>query len=382
MATAKLNVSRRIRATPYTPRVEALGVSGYSVVNHTILPKGFKKSVEEDYWHLKQHVQLWDVGCQRQVELKGVDAAKLTQLMTPRDLSNARVGQCLYAPLVDQAGSMLNDPIILKLAEDRYWLSISDSDILLWAKGLAFGMDLDVQVCEPDVWPLAVQGPKSDELMEKIFGQEIRDIGFFRFGVLEFNNHHLVISRSGYSKQGGYEIYLDKPALGLELWDRLWEAGVELNISPGCPNLIERVEGGLLSYGNEFTMENNPLECGLDQYCHLNSDFEFIGKQALQAIAKQGIERKIRGIIFGGEACAPCQHPWSMSVSGEYAGIVTTAIWSPRFENNVALGMVEKEYLDAGTTVAIESGDGLLRRGFIVDLPMCDDEILPLLSKI
>ena len=157
MKTPKLNVSRRIRATPYTPRVEAHGVSGYSVVNHTILPKGFRKSVEEDYWHLKQHVQLWDVGCQRQVELKGVDAAKLTQLMTPRDLSRAEVGQCLYAPLVDEHGKILNDPIILKLANDHFWLSIADSDILLWAKGLAYGMNLDVQFTEPDVWPLSVQ---------------------------------------------------------------------------------------------------------------------------------------------------------------------------------------------------------------------------------
>jgi len=377
----KLNVSRRIRATPYTPRVEALGVSGYSVVNHTILPKGFQKAVEEDYWHLKQHVQLWDVGCQRQVELKGPDAAKLTQLMTPRDLSKASVGQCLYAPLVDQEGNILNDPIILKLAEDRFWLSIADSDILLWAKGLALGMDLNVDVSEPDVWPLAVQGPKSDDLMAKIFSQEIRDIGFFRFGIFEFNNHPLVIARSGYSKQGGFEIYLDKPALGIELWDRLWDAGLEFNVSPGCPNLIERVEGGLLSYGNEFTMENNPLECGLDQYCHLNSNVEFIGKQALQAIAKQGIERRIRGIVFGGEVCPPCQHPWRMNVAGEYAGIVTSAIWSPRFEKNIALGMVEKDYLDKDTLVDIERSDGLVRRGFITDLPMRDSDIVPLLSK-
>ena len=373
MTTPKLNVSRRIRATPYTPRVEALGVSGYSVVNHTILPKGFQRTIEEDYWHLKQHVQLWDVGCQRQVELKGTDAAKLTQLMTPRDLSRAQIGQCLYAPLVDEHGKILNDPIILKLAEDHFWLSIADSDILLWAKGLAYGLDLDVAVCEPDVWPLAVQGPKADNLMEKVFGQEIRDLGFFRFAEFTFDYHRLIIARSGYSKQGGFEIYLDQPNLGPKLWDALWDAGLEFNISPGCPNLIERVEGGLLSYGNEFTMENNPLECGLDQYCDLDSDIEFISKPALQQISSQGINRLIRGVIFDGGACPSCQNPWPITVEGKFAGEISTAIWSPRFDNNVALGMLEIGFWSAGTRVKIESCDGRIRQGIITELPMQEE---------
>ena len=382
MATPKLNVSRRIRATPYTPRVESLGVSGYSVVNHTILPKGFQKTVEEDYWHLKNHVQLWDVGCQRQVEIRGNDAAKLTQLMTARDLRNARVGQCLYAPLVDENGGVLNDPIILKLADDHFWLSIADSDVLLWAKGLAFGMKLAVQICEPDVWPLAVQGPKADDLMVKVFGQEIRELGFFRFGKYTFNDHALIIARSGYSKQGGFEIYLDRPSLGPELWDTLWQAGLEFNVSPGSPNLIERVEGGLLSYGNEFTMDNNPLECGLDQYCQLDGDFDFIGKQALLRIAKQGIDRLIRGVIFGGEPCPPCQQPWPVIVNGRNVGEVSTAIWSPRFEKNVALAMLERGFWEPATAVEISSSDGHCRQGFIVDLPMNDQPIKPLLATI
>lgn len=372
MATPKLNVSRRIRATPYTPRVEALGVSGYSVVNHSILPKGFQKTVAEDYWHLKEHVQLWDVGCQRQVEVKGVDAAKLTQLMTPRDLSQAQIGQCLYAPLVDEHGKILNDPIILKLAEDHFWLSIADSDVLLWAKGLAYGLALDVVVREPDVWPLAVQGPKADDLMAKVFGDGIRETGFFRFDKFSFDGHPLIIARSGYSKQGGFEIYLDKPALGVELWDALWDAGLEFNVSPGSPNLIERVEGGLLSYGNEFNMDNNPLECGLGQYCHLDSDFECISKPALQQIVSQGIDRLIRGVIFDGDACPPCQHPWPVTVEGNIVGELSTAIWSPRFENNIALGMIRKGYWSAGTRVRVESSDGKLRQGFITELPMQD----------
>ncbi|MDH5354356.1 MAG: dimethylsulfoniopropionate demethylase [Gammaproteobacteria bacterium] len=379
MSAPKLTVSRRIRATPYTPKVESLGVSGYSVVNHTILAKGFRKSVEEDYWHLKEHVQLWDVGCQRQVELKGPDAAKLTQLMTPRDLRQATAGQCLYAPLVDGNGLMLNDPIILKLADNHFWLSIADSDILLWAKGLALGMKLNVKITEPDVWPLAVQGPKSDDLMAQVFGPSIRDLKFFQFDYFDFDRHPLLIARSGYSKQGGFEIYLDKPSIGTELWDALWQAGKAFNISPGCPNLIERVEGGLLSYGNEFTMANNLFECGFDEYCQLDNDVEFIGKQALQQIAKRGRERLIRGVIFDGGSCPPCQQPWPLTINEEFVGEISTAIWSPRFQRNVALAMLEKGFWQAGTQVEVSSSDGLIRKGLVTDLPMQDKQIRPLL---
>ncbi|MEM7260141.1 MAG: dimethylsulfoniopropionate demethylase, partial [Pseudomonadota bacterium] len=225
--TARLAVSRRLRSTPYTPRIEALGVSDYSIVNHTVLPKGFGRSVEDDYWHLRDHVQLWDVSCQRQVELKGADAARLVQLMTPRDLRQAQIGQCLYAPLIDHHAGMLNDPVILKLAEDQYWLSIADSDVLLWAKGLTVGLNLNVSVTEPDVSPLAVQGPKADALMKRVFGPAVHDVTFFNFKWLDFNGRALLVARSGYSKQGGFEIYLDDSSLGLTLWDALWHAGAD-----------------------------------------------------------------------------------------------------------------------------------------------------------
>jgi dimethylsulfoniopropionate demethylase len=344
-------------------------------VNHTILPKGFTKSVEDDYWHLKKHVQLWDVGCQRQVEIRGPDAAKLTQLMTPRDLSNARIGRCLYAPIIDENAGMLNDPIILKLAEDHYWLSISDSDLLLWARGLAVGMKLNVAIDEPDVWPLAVQGPKSDDLMAKVFGAAVRDIRFFRFEELDFLGHPMIVARSGFSKQGGFEIYLDQPALALELWDALWDAGEDFNVSPGCPNLIERVEAGLLSYGNEMTRQNNPLECGFDQYCKLDGSIDFIGREALQGIAERGPDRLIRGVIFDGDACPACQYPWPVEVDGKKIGHVTSAIWSPRFGKNVGLAMIDRGFWKPGNRLTVRSGDGLTRNGVISNLPISDSEI-------
>jgi dimethylsulfoniopropionate demethylase len=373
MSGPRLQVSRRQRATPYTSRVDALGVSGFSIVNHTILPKGFQKSVAEDYWHLKKHVQLWDVGCQRQVELRGVDAAVLTQMMTPRDLSRARVGQCLYAPLIDANAGILNDPIILKLAEDRYWLSIADADILLWAMGLAQGLGLDVEVTEPDVWPLAIQGPRADELAACLFADELRSLPFFDFKVCDFNGESVLIARTGFSKQGGFEMYPEGFPLAGALWDALWQAGADFEISPGNPNLIERVEGGLLSYGNEMTRAENPLECGLGRYCQLDGSIDYIGREALLRIAETGPERLIRGVIFDGDACPACQHPWPINVDEGQVGYVTTAIWSPRFERNVALAMLDRGHWEAGIEVTVVSSEGLERRGIITDLPMTSD---------
>ena len=370
MNTPQLAVSCRIKSTPYTRCVEDLGVSGYSVVNHTVLPKGFQKSVEEDYWHLKEHVQIWDVSCQRQVELKGPDAAHLAQLMTPRDLSNAQIGQCLYAPMIDDKAGMLNDPVILKLAADHFWFSIADSDILLWANGLKVGLNLDVFVDEPDVSPLAIQGPQSDNLMQAVFGSAVRDIDFFQFEKLDFKGHSLIIARTGYSKQGGFEIYLDDSELGEDLWNSLWQAGQQFNIAPGSPNLIERVEGGLLSYGNEFNRNNNPLECGFEKYCKLDGSIDYIGLSALQQIHQQGPQRLVRGILFEGDACPACRTPWPVFVNDRKVGQITTAIWSPRFQANVALGMIDKGFWQTGQKVIVQDQASTLRQGALTDLPM------------
>jgi dimethylsulfoniopropionate demethylase len=368
----ELQVSRRQRATPYTPRVEALGVSGYSVVNHTILPKGFGRSVEDDYWHLKRHVQLWDVGCQRQVELRGPDASRLAQLMTPRDLSSAEVGQCLYAPMIDDAAGMLNDPIILRLGADRFWFSIADADMLLWARGLAIGLGLDVAVDEPDVWPLAVQGPKAQDLVARVFGESVRELAFFRFASLDFEGAPLLIARSGYSAQGGFEIYVDGFARGAPVWDALWEAGGDLDLRVGCPNLIERIEAGLLSYGNEMTRAENPLECGLGKYCRIDGAIKHIGLEALQEIAAAGHRREIRGLLFDGDRCPPPRHPWPLAADDRAAGYVTSAAYSPRFGANVALAMLERDFWEPGSEVEFESGDGVARRGIVTALPMRD----------
>ena len=364
-----LVTSRRNRRTPYTERVESLGVSGFSIVNHTLLPKSFARSVEEDYWHLKEHVQLWDVGCQRQVELRGPDAALLAQKMTPRDLSAMTPGQCYYTPVIDNHAGLLNDPVLLKRASDWFWFSIADSDLLFWAKALALGMNLDVEVCEPDVWPLAVQGPQAEDLVAHVFGDRVRSVRYFSFLECDFHSRQLVVARSGYSKQGGFEIYLNDSTLGTTLWDTLWEAGTDLQIAPGCPNLIERIEAGLLSYGNEMTRENNPLEINLDRFCHLEGEIDYIGRSALEAIAAQGPSQRMRGLLIDGTPCPPCGKPWPVLVGDIKVGQVTSAIWSPAFRQNVGLSLIDKAHWTPGTPVTVLLPDGHELGAVIASLP-------------
>ena len=365
MSSPSLAVSRRNRRTPYTERIEALGVQGYSIVNHTLLPKAFGRTVEEEYWHLRSSVQLWDVSCQRQVEVRGPDAARLVQMMTPRDLGSAVVGWCFYAPWIDDTAGLINDPVILKRADDWYWLSIADSDVLLWTKGLALGLGIDVAVTEPDVSPLAVQGPRAEDLVAAVFGDAVRNLAYFQFDCFDFLDRQLVVARSGYSKQGGFEIYLDDSRLGTELWDTLWTAGQGLDVAPGCPNLIERIEGGLLSYGNEMTRNNNPLEINLDRFCTLDGRIDYIGRSALEKISRNGPTQRIRGLLFDGGPCPPCGSPWPVYASGSPVGYVTSAIWSPRLERNVALGMVQKSVWATGQSVIVHSDDGVERTGLI-----------------
>ncbi|MDA8008622.1 MAG: dimethylsulfoniopropionate demethylase [Alphaproteobacteria bacterium] len=369
-----LQFSRRLRRTPFTARAEACGVHGFSVVNHMLLPKAYQNTVEEDYWHLREHAQIWDVACQRQVELRGADAARLAQWMTPRNLARAKTGDCLYAPLVDHDGGIINDPVLLKLADDHFRFSIADSDVLLWACGLAAGAGMQVDIYEPDVSPLAVQGPRAEEVIAALFGDAVRELRFFKFARFSFMGAMHIVARSGYSRQGGFEIYLEGEHRGSALWDALSEAGRAFQLRPGCPNLIERIESGLLSYGNEMTRANNPLECGLDTFCDLDGELshrECLGLEALRAIRAAGVSRKIRGLRFDAPPCPPCAEPWRVTLKNSDAliGQVTSAAYSPRLRANVALAMMEGDGRTVGCRVHVHAADGQLRNGKVVALP-------------
>jgi len=349
--------SARLRRTPFSAGVEAAGVSAYSVYNHMLLPCAFAGLVE-DYRHLKRAVQLWDVACERQVEIRGPDAGRLMQMLTPRDLSRAAPSRCLYAPVVDGRGGMLNDPVALKLDEDRWWLSIADSDLLLWAKGVAQGAGLRVEVFEPDVSPLAVQGPKADALMARVFGEAVTGLRFFGCGRFGFAGHDLLIARSGYSKQGGFEIYVTPGEIGMDLWQALMAAGRDLDVRAGCPNLIERVEGGLLSYNADMDISNTPHECGLGRYCNGANLPGVIGGAALMREAETGPQRQIRPIEIAAEALPPLTAHWPLMADGAPVGQVTSAAFSPDFGVGVAIGMVNKSHWTPGTALVVETPQG------------------------
>lgn len=354
---ALISPSRRLRRTPFSEGVEAAGVKAYTVYNRMLLPTVFE-SVEADYRHLKTHVQVWDVAVERQVELRGPEAGRLMQMLTPRDLRSMLPGQCRYVPIVDETGGMLNDPVAVKLSDERWWISIADSDLLLWVKGIANGYRLDVLVDEPDVSPLAVQGPRADDLMARVFGEAVRDVKFFRFGWFSFEGRDVAIARSGYSKQGGFEIYVEGGDLGMPIWNALFAAGEDLDVRAGCPNLIERIEGGLLSYGNDMTDDNTPHECGLGKFCDTYTAIGCIGRDALLRVAKEGPVQQIRPIAIAGDPVPGCDREWPLWANGRRVGQVTSAAWSPDFNTNVAIGMVRMTHWDAGTKVEVETPAG------------------------
>ncbi len=355
---ALISQSRRLRRTPFSDGVEAAGVKAYTVYNRMLLPTVFR-SVEEDYHHLKSAVQIWDVSVERQVELRGPDAARLMQMLTPRDLRGMNAGQCYYVPIVDETGGMLNDPVAVKLAEDRWWISIADSDLLLWVKGIANGYRLDVLVDEPDVSPLAVQGPKAEELMARVFGDGVKDIKFFRYGWFDFQGRSLVVARSGYSKQGGFEIYVEGSDIGMPLWNALMEAGKDLDVHAGCPNLIERIEGGLLSYGNDMDDDNTPHECGLGKFCNTSTAIGCVGRDALLRVAKEGPVKQLRPIEIHGDVVPPCDRLWPLMDGDRQVGTVSSAAYSPDFATNVAIGMVRMTHWDAGSELDVLTPNGV-----------------------
>ena len=368
MTKISIAKARRLRTTPYTSRIEKQGLSAYSVYNHMLLPAGFDVSLEDSYHHLKEHVQVWDVAGERQVEISGPDSAKLVQLMTCRDLSNAKEGRCYYCPIIDDNAGLINDPVVLKINDNKWWLSIADSDVILFAKGLAIGNKFDVSIVEPNVDILAVQGPKSYPLMEKIFGKEITDLKFFGFDYFDFRGVKHLIARSGWSKQGGYEIYVENTKSGLELYDHLFDIGKEFNVEPGCPNLIERIESALLSYGNDIDNNDNPLECGFDKYVNLDSDVIFLGKEKLKQIRTEGINKKLMGVMINLDKINMSQSIELKDNENNIIGDMRSAVYSPTFKKVIGIAMFQKPYWDVGLEFNINIED-ISTKGTICNIP-------------
>ena len=354
----EISFGTQVRKSPYFDATVRWGAKGFSVYNHMYIPRDFGDAIQ-NFWNLVNEAILCDVAVERQVEITGPDAAKFAQLLTPRNLSECAVGQCKYVLITDENGGVLNDPVLLRLAANHFWLSLADSDILMWAKGVAVNSGMDVKLCEPDVSPLQLQGPKSGEIMKAVFGEEIENIKYYWLKEFELNGIPLIISRTGWSSELGYEIYLRDGSRGNELWDYLMEIGKPLGLSPGHTSTIRRIEGGMQSYQADMDCNVNPFELGLDRLVDLEMDADFIGKNALKKIKEEGVKRRQVGIVIN---CPPLENSntnyWPIFIDSKEVGFVTSAIHSPRLNKNIAMAIVSIDYSSLNTTASVETPHG------------------------
>jgi aminomethyltransferase len=326
---------------------------------------------EREYWHLLEHVTLWDVAVERQVEITGPDAARFTQLLTCRDLSRCDVMQCKYAPIIAPSGGIVNDPILLRLGENHFWLSLADSDTLLYALGVQAFAGLNVQIREPDVSPLQVQGPKSKDVIRSLFGDDVADMRYYRCWAGDLDGIPLVVSRTGWTGEIGYELYLRDGSRGIELWDRVMTAGEPYQIRPIAPSDQRRLEAGIFNYGNDMGVEDTPFHVtGMERLVEFSADF--IGKDALRRIAEEGVDRKLVGVELGGEPFRLwLEEFWPVRRSGQTVGRLTSASHSFRLKKNVGYAWVPIALAEAGTSLEVVSPDGPLAAR-VAPLPFWD----------
>ena len=357
----RITISPRLRMTPFHESTVAAGATDISIYNKMVLPLSFG-DLEAEYDRLINGVAIWDVAVERQVQIAGPDAHVAAQYFAARDISNIVEGQGKYVAMCDHAGNILNDPVLMKLSGNRYWFSIADNDMILWCKGIAAEKGWDVEVTEPDVSPLAVQGPKAEDVIADLFGEHIRDIRLFRFIETELNGIPLVLCRSGWSKQGGFELFLQDGSRGNELWDLVMAAGEKYDIGPGAPNHVERVESGLLSYGGDHTPDSNPFEVGMGSYVDTDTDVEYIGKAALaQVVANGGPERLFVGLNVDAalEEAWPLPAKTPVTSNGEQVGTLAAIVHSHRLGRTIGLAQVRRDLVEADATVEVETPSGL-----------------------
>ncbi|MEN8683896.1 glycine cleavage T C-terminal barrel domain-containing protein [Marivita sp.] len=361
----------QIRKSPYFDATVRWGATGFSVYNHMYIPRDFGDS-EQNFWTLVNDAILCDVAVERQVEITGPDAAAFVQMLTPRDLSKMAVGQCKYILITNADGGILNDPILLRLAENHFWISLADSDILLWSQGVAVHAGMDVTIREPDVSPLQLQGPKSGEIMRALFGDSIMDLKYYWLREVDLDGIPLIVSRTGWSSELGYEIYLRDGAQGDVLWEKIMATGMAHGLKPGHTSSIRRIEGGMLSYHADADINTNPFELGFDRLVNLDMEAEFIGKAALRRIKEEGVSRKQVGLIID---CDPLKGPnttfWAINKDGTTIGKVTSAVYSPRLERNIALAMVAADCAVIGSEVEVITPSGPTR-ATVVERPFYD----------
>lgn len=352
---AQMPMTVRMRRSPFWSSSYAHNPHGYLPYNNTLIASYFGVP-EEEYYHLKSAVQLWDVGCERQIEISGPDAARLVQMSTPRNIEGMQDDQCYYIPTVDRDGGMTNDPVLLRLDENRYWVSISDSDLMLFYKGVAAALKLDVHVHEPEVSPLGIQGPKADDLAARLWGDEVRELRFFRHMRVDVNGTPMLLARSGFSTQGGFELYYEGTTGGDVLWDQLWEAGLDLDVRAGAPHQSERIESGMLSYLSDITQDVTPFEAGLGKLCTMDRDIGCLGWDTLNA--KKNPTRQLRPIEIDGGPLPAQTAFWPVTAQGKQIGRISSSCRAFSFNCNAAVGMIDRSHWDAGTNLVVHTPTG------------------------
>jgi glycine cleavage system aminomethyltransferase T len=345
------------RRSPYWQRTVEAGCTSWDLYNHMLIPTLYDDD-EKEYRHLLTHVTLWDVAVERQVEITGPDAARFTQLLTCRDLSRCEIRQCKYAPIIAPSGGIVNDPILLRLGENRFWLSLADSDALLYALGVQAFAGMDVQIHEPDVSPLQLQGPRSKDVIRALFGDDVADMRYYRCWEGDLDGIPLVVSRTGWTGEVGYELYLRDASRGIELWDRVMAAGAPFEIRAIAPSDQRRLEAGIFNYGNDMGVEDTPFHVsGLERLVEFSADF--IGKEALQRISEEGVDRKLVGVEIGGEPFRLwLEEFWPVRHDGEIVGRLTSASHSFRLERNLGYAWVPIALAEHGTPLELVSPDG------------------------
>lgn len=357
----------RVRRSPYYDATVAAGVASMMAYNRMLMPSGYGDP-EAEYRRLTQGVSMWDVACERQIQLRGPDAARLAQVLTPRDVATCTAGQGRYVALCDHHGTILNDPVLMRIDEDCFWFSIADSDVGMWATAIAGERGFDVEVSEPDVSPLAVQGPFAEDVVATLLGDWVRSLRYFGFGDAEVDGIPMKVARSGWSKQGGFELYLMDGSRGLDLWRLVEEAGRPWGIGPGSPNPSERIESGLLSWGADTDPDTNPFEVRMGRFVDLDVPDDVVGIEALRRIAAEGPRRHQLGIVLDGDEPAPSHPRWyDVTVDGVKIGDMTNGTWSFGMRRNIGFGLVSVEH-GAGTQVVVDRA-GSPVGGMLVDLP-------------
>jgi glycine cleavage system aminomethyltransferase T len=360
----------RLRRSPFFEATQRYGPKGFTVYNHTLFPTNFD-DFEAEYRHLLEHVTVWDVAVERNVEITGPDGFRFAQLLTCRDLSTCAVGQAKYVLITAPDGGIVNDPVMLRLDDTTFWFACADSDVRLYALGLAAIAGLDVEVNEPEAYPLQIQGPKSKDVVGDLFGREILDLRYYWFGRTEVDGIPVIVTRTGWTSEVGYEVYLLDGSRGVDLWDRIMDAGRPYNIRPTGPSDIRRIEGGIFNWGADMTTENNPFELGLDRLVDLDIELPSMGKEALRRIRDEGVSRRIVGVEIAGDRLEMNATRWPVLRNGETVGAVTSAIWSPRLEKNIGYAWVPVGLSDEGTALRVETAAGD-RDAAVVSMPFVD----------